>query len=91
MLFLVFVIFLVAALVMPLAQEISIVRVRSGIAGILLASLIFSVLLAYMGFNHDGVRGALALGLIGSFASTLLITVLSVLSALNDNTSMRLR
>lgn len=88
MLFLVFMIFFVAALVLPLAQEITIQRVRgviSGIIGILLASIFFSMMLAYFGFTNDGVRGALALAFIGASVSTLLVTILSVMSASNDN------
>lgn len=88
-----FMVLFVAALVLPLAQEVTIVRVRgvlSGIVGVFLGGLVFSAILANIGLTNDGIRGGLILGFAGATASALLVIVLSIISAIND-ARMKLR
>jgi hypothetical protein len=88
-----FMILFVAALVLPLAQEVNVVRMRgvlSGIVGVLLGGLVFSLLLAYIGLSNDGIRGGLVMGFAGATTSVLLVIVLGIMSAIND-ARMKLR
>lgn len=93
MIWFVFMVLFAAALVLPLAQELGYARhhltralsVLSGIAGILIAGLLVSVFLAYVGFQSYGTAGALVMGFAGAVSSVLLVIVLSTISAANDN------
>ena len=87
MLFLAFMLFFAAALVMPLAQEITIVRTRtimSGIVGIIVLGVVISFALAYVGFMNGGLSSALTFGFVGALSTAIFVIVLSVMSAMND-------
>ncbi len=92
MLWIIFMVLFVAALVLPLAQELDFARrhltrawnVMTGIAGIFVTGLLVSMFLAYLGFQSNGTAGALVLGFAGALSSLLLVGALSALSAAND-------